>query len=332
MSAPNDISARQATHVSLPDDTARGQDTSAPGAAPRRAAPGSAQAGQGADESSPAAAHGAKLHYALPEAAYPPGLSLLTLSQDDETRTYLNQVLASRPSWLRSAARGALSALVSDFDANGLLSMYPMHLVSEAQLRALLALPAPAKLSRVLDVGAGAGDVTDRLRAVASEVVTTERSFAMARRLRRRGYTCHRVDLADELDQPSSSLLGAPPFELICLFNVIDRCPRPRSLLTRLRSLLMANEARGARGRLLLSVPLPFDPMYYQGAAPRHPLEALNISGDTWAEAACDLISRVLPSSGFTPRVLSRAPYLSGGDSRRPLYVLDAALVVCEPT
>ncbi|MBX3181331.1 MAG: methyltransferase domain-containing protein [Polyangiaceae bacterium] len=298
----------------------------------KQSAPSVAQTGIQADESPEAAAHGARLHYAIPEAAYPPGLSLLTLSQDDETRAYLRDVVTSRPGWLRTAARGALSALVSDFDANGLLGMYPMHLVSEAQLRALLSLPEPTRLTRALDVGAGAGDVTERIRAVASEVVTTERSFAMARRLRRRGYACHRVDLADDLEGPSTSQLTARPFELICLFNVIDRCPRPRSLLTNLRSLLTpARGAHGAGGRLLLSVPLPFDPMYYQGAAPRHPLEALGVTGDTWAEAARDLTGRVLPALGFTPRVLSRAPYLSGGDSRRPLYVLDAALVVCEP-
>jgi hypothetical protein len=60
---------------------------------------------------------------------------------------------------------------MSDFDINGVLGTYPLHLFSTAQLSALLAAAkAPQRFTTALDVGAGAGNVTKQLAPlVASE-------------------------------------------------------------------------------------------------------------------------------------------------------------------
>jgi hypothetical protein len=138
----------------------------------------------------------------------------------------------------------------------------------------------------------------------------------MSWRLRRRGFRCHALDVALEG-------VPDPPYGVIACLNVIDRARRPLSLLEQLR----AGLADG--GHLLLSVPLPYAPLYYDGASTRDPEQKLDIAGGTWEEAATALAHRVLQPLGFELRALARAPYLSGGDSEEPVYELDAAVVVC---
>ncbi|MCA9648059.1 MAG: methyltransferase domain-containing protein, partial [Myxococcales bacterium] len=224
-----------------------------------------------------------------------------------------------RRSGFKTFLQRTLREYMSDFDANALLDMYPMFLLGERQLGRLLGLSQGARMGSVLDVGAGSGDVTRRLRPWCDRLLTTERSWGMARHLRRAGFECLRIDLSE-----TTAGLTDAPYDLISCFNVLDRCPRPGSLLKAIRGLLAPN------GRLLLSVPLPFEPMFYSGARTLDPLEALDVAGAEWAEAAQDLCARVLPQNGFRPTTLSRVPYLSGGDSRRAAYVLDTAVVVAE--
>jgi SAM-dependent methyltransferase len=191
--------------------------------------------------------------------------------------------------------------------------MYPMHLLCTQQLETLLGGRRP---KRALDVGAGSGDVTVQLRELCTELTTTERSRGMARALRRRGFNCLYTGLAD------GEVPGAP-YDLISLFNVIDRCPRPRSLLDTLHDALTAD------GQLLLATPLPYQPFYYRGASGRRPLEALPQNAPTWEEGVVRLAEEFLELSGFEVVSVSRCPYLSGGDRHSGLYVLDDAVFLC---
>lgn len=262
---------------------------------------------------------GLELEYAIPKEALATGVTGCRLELDEATAAWLRRLPETRRGWFKTFLQRSLREYVSDFDANALLDMYPMFLLSQAQLGALLGLEGDARVRLALDVGAGSGDVTRELAPWCERLVTTERSWGMARRLRRLGFECHRVDLA-ETNQP----LWDSAFELITCFNVLDRCPKPASLLRVMRRSLAAD------GRLLLSVPLPFDPMFYAGPNTLDPLEALDVAGADWTRAALDLCARVLPAHGFEATCLSRAPYLSGGDSRRAVYVLDAAVVVAK--
>lgn len=264
---------------------------------------------------------GLDLEYGVPESALAPGVSALELRADPATKTYLNRASQVRAGWFRTAAQRSLRAYISDYDANALLKMYPMFLLSTAQLGLLLDLGPEHRVPRCLDVGAGSGDVTQQLEPLCERLITTERSSGMAKQLRRRGYECLELDLAET---PSAFEPGS--FDLATCFNVLDRCPKPRSLMGAIRTLLSPG------GRCLLSVPLPFEPMFYQRSRTLDPLEALGLSGAEWASAAHDLTARVLPELGLTAKTLSRVPYLSGGDSRRPLYALDAAVVLAEPS
>lgn len=266
-------------------------------------------------DSSDAARTLARLPYRADRARLPSELSavLVDLDPDHETREFLARAVTTRHGRGRALLHALLRSGLSDFDVNGLLGTYPLFLLGTAQARRLLGAFARGRL---LDVGAGSGDVTLRLSPLFSEVVATETAFAMARRLGRRGLRCHRVDLARD---PAP----AGPWDVVSCLNVIDRCAEPLTLLERLRDLV-----RGG-GRLLLATPMPYEPFVYRGGSTRPPLERLPIEGGDWEGSVTELSRSVLAPLGLEVEALARVPYLSGGDPARPLYVLDDAVLVC---
>ena len=211
---------------------------------------------------------------------------------------------------LRGTLRGVLRRVVSDFDADGLLGTHPMALFGPTAWRDLL-----GARRRLLDIGAGSGDVTIHARDIAQEIVTTEISGPMARRLRARGLACHRADLTRELPPD----LGE--FDAVSLCNVLDRCARPRTLLQTALGLLEPG------GVLLLTVPLPARPHVDVGSATVDPDEPFAGDGDSFESALVDLVERFLEPCGMVIRRLARAPYLSRGRGGA-LHRLDAAVVV----
>jgi protein-L-isoaspartate O-methyltransferase len=235
------------------------------------------------------------------------------LSLGDEGRAYVDRAISSRPGRMRTQMHRTLIQFMSDFDANGMLDMYPMHLLGTEQWQQLLGRD-PSR--RHLDVGAGSGDVTARLAPLSGEIVTTETSWAMARVLRRRGFECVRADV-------SGGAVPRPPYDLITCLNVIDRCRRPKTLLAKLR------DALAPEGRLVVATPLPFDPIVYDGPNVELPEEHLPLGEASWETSVATLIDEVLAPLGLAVEAISRAPYLSGGDARRELYTLDDAVIVC---
>ena len=139
----------------------------------------------------------------------------------------------------------------------------------------------------------------------------------MARRLARRGYHAYRVDVAED---------GVPdaPWQAIACLNVLDRCARPLTLLERLR------EALAPDGQLVLSMPLPYAPLVFDGGSTRDPDEPLPLADkESWEAGAAALVERVLVPSGLEVEAFARAPYLSAGDAYHPLYVLDNVILLC---
>lgn len=220
-------------------------------------------------------------------------------------------------------AHRALSLLLSDFDVNALLGAYPVFLLSTPGALELLEAARPGGVSagRWLDIGAGSGDVTTRLAPLVESIECTETSRFMARRLRQRGLSCWRGHVGE--GAAGDPLANGPPFDVISLFNVIDRTPRPRSLLASVVKRLPPG------GLLALSTPLPYAPFYYEGSMPRDPEEKLELGAERWEDALGELWRHELAPLGLELRVLSRVPYLSGGDVQHPAYVLDDAVLLC---
>ncbi len=243
----------------------------------------------------------------------------LQLGRDSSLDEYLERAERARHGGLMTALHRMLRGYLSDFEINGLLGTYPMHVLGTRQWQFLLdsasaegGLPTSARL---LDVGAGNGDVSVQLAPLFAEVVTTELARSMAWRLRRRGFVCHRLDVAQR---------GVPdgPYDVIACLNVLDRCDRPLSLLGNLRAGLRD------QGLLIVALVLPYQPFVYDGAGSRAPRERLALTSTDWESAAEQFCTRVIEPLGLSVASLSRAPYLSGGDARRGLYELDDLVVV----
>jgi len=258
------------------------------------------------------------LYYDADVAALSPRLRdrFVKLSRDAATDAFLAQAGRGRHSWWRSQLHRLFRQFMSDFDANGLLDMYPLFVASTEHWRLLL---GPERVARLLDVGAGSGNVTRTLLPLAEHVVTTELSRQMAERLRRTGLECHELDLAEQ------DLPGAP-FDLISCLNVLDRTARPRQLLRRMHERLEPG------GRLLLALALPYNPFFFRGNSTPEPLERLACDEASWEGAVSSLVERELEPLGFTVVAVSRTPYLSFGDAKSSLYELDDALLVCKKT
>jgi SAM-dependent methyltransferase len=256
------------------------------------------------------------LRYDADVAALSPRLRerFVELACNADTDAFLEAAARGRHSWLRTRAHRVLRFFVSDFDANGLLDMYPLHIASTEQWRVLLG-EQPAK--RLLDVGAGYGGVTRTLLPFAEQVVATELSAPMARSLRRMGVECHQIDVTEQ------NVPGAP-FDLVSCLNVLDRTARPRRMLRRLVELLEPG------GRLVLALALPYRPFYYVGSDTPEPLERLACAEPAWETAVSSLVEHELEPLGLRMLRLARAPYLSFGDTARNLYELDDALLVLE--
>lgn len=248
----------------------------------------------------------------LEELAPPLHDKFVQLGPDESLVDYFTRARLARHgrflTWVHRSLRGVLS----DFDINGILNTYPMHVLGTEQWRHLL----PTSGGRLLDVGAGNGDVTGALAPLFEEVTVVETSRHMARRLQKRGYTCHRLDLATA-DVPDA------PYDAISLLNVLDRCDRPLSLLAKLRTALRSG------GRLLLALVLPYRPFVYDGSLTREPAERLPITAPGWERAVSELVTHTLQPLGLEIESCSRVPYLSGGDAYRPLYELDDVVLVC---
>ena len=235
---------------------------------------------------------------------------------DEDTRRWIEDSQQRPHGALAMGAWKLLRSFMSDFDANGVLGTHDMFVLSTAQWRTILDATTPL---RVLDIGAGDGAVTETLSSLADSITTTETSAPMARRLRRRGWVCHEVDLID------TSIPNDEKYDRVLVLNVIDRTDRPLTLLERARDLV----AEG--GSLTVCAPLPLQPHVQLGADRKQPSESLPAAADSWELAASDLATFALEPIGLRVTKLARAPYLCRGSGKHPVAELDLAIFVCEP-
>ena len=237
--------------------------------------------------------------------------SRVVLLGDDPVRRQFVESSAPHGA-IAMGAHSFLRRFASDFDVNAWLGTYRVCLVGRASFERLL---EGAPRESLLDVGAGSGAVTAELSPLFARSVVTETSKPAARRLART-YETHAIDLAIE------TLPGDPHFSVVSLLHVLDRAPRPRSLLTAARDRLVEG------GRMLIACPLPVRAHVDRGGATSDPDEWIEADG-TFEDALTALVDGLLVPTGLAIERIARTTYLSQGDTRQRFYALDDALIVC---
>eukprot|EP01088_Endostelium_zonatum_P005221 TRINITY_DN16727_c0_g1_i1.p1 TRINITY_DN16727_c0_g1~~TRINITY_DN16727_c0_g1_i1.p1 ORF type:complete len:293 (-),score=40.08 TRINITY_DN16727_c0_g1_i1:112-990(-) len=161
-------------------------------------------------------------------------------------------------------------------DTNAMLHRGQMFVLSSAQLSQLLATDGnDKKYKNQLDIGAGDGNVTKQFLPICKNIVTTEVSTYMVKRLKEKGFlSLQTADVSQDslyktlLQHNHINILFGDTishytelqFDLVTCFNVLDRCRTPLTLLKQIKSLLKVNT-----GRAVLAVVFPFDPFVENG-------------------------------------------------------------------
>ncbi|CAK4191457.1 unnamed protein product [Aphanomyces euteiches] len=206
-----------------------------------------------------------------------------------------------------------LNMFYSVTDTNGMLDRTAQDHVSSAHVSKLFKFPqgySPA--GKLLDIGAGDGNVTARLAPFVKTVYSTEVSIPMVRALNARGFhATHTTDLSHP------DVVAQGPYDFISLLNVLDRADKPLTLFHQIHNLLSPN----ARQHTV-----------EVGTQKLPPTEELPMAGGLCAEVssfedgARIIAEKVFRPCGFEVDAFSRVPYLCRGGVSQPYYVLSDAL------
>ena len=191
-----------------------------------------------------------------------------------------------------SVARSLLNLFMTSTSINGLLDRGSMFVFSANQLQALYPELESIKHqpdSRLLDLGAGDGKVTQVMAQFFKEPCVTEVSPVMRRILSRKGYTVLEVE-----DWHESTL----SFDLISCLNLLDRCDMPLTILNQMIGRLKPE------GRIILALVLPISQYVESGRPGRlsddhRPSETLNVTGATFEQQLVSLDRNILTPAGL---------------------------------
>ncbi|XP_024600028.1 methyltransferase-like protein 9 isoform X1 [Neophocaena asiaeorientalis asiaeorientalis] len=240
---------------------------------------------------------------------------------DQGTQIFLNNSI-EKSGWLfiqlyHSFVSSVFSLFMSRTSINGLLGRGSMFVFSPDQFQRLLKINPDWKTHRLLDLGAGDGEVTKTMSPDFEEIYATELSETMIWQLQKKKY---RVLGINEWQNTGFQ------YDVISCLNLLDRCDQPLTLLKDIRSVL-----EPTRGRVILALVLPFHP-YVENVGGKwdKPSEILEIKGQNWEEQVNSL-PEVFRKAGFVIEAFTRLPYLCEGDMYNDYYVLDDAVFVLKP-
>uniref|UniRef100_A0A5S6R3Y4 DREV methyltransferase n=1 Tax=Trichuris muris TaxID=70415 RepID=A0A5S6R3Y4_TRIMR len=204
---------------------------------------------------------------------------------------------------------------------NALLNRGTMFLFSSAQLARLFGWSDTSTFSSsglnrtVLDLGAGDGHVSLRYSPFFDHIIATEASAFMCYRLKEKGIT---VIGMDEWQVDTLRV------DMISCLNLLDRHPRPRTLLRQLHRKCEMNNCL-----LLVSVVLPWEQyVEYNDSGSTLAEETVDIYGDTFEDQLKNVVLRLFVPAGFRVERFTRLPYLCEGDMRFNFYMLHSAVLL----
>ena len=240
----------------------------------------------------------------------------IQMFEDDETKEFIKNSVDQSDSWLvqgwYNLAKTVMSLFrMSQTDMNGYLNRGSMFVLSREQFRLLLGHGGQVHVQRdsqaMIDLGAGDGKVTEKLRHSYNQVFATEVSPPMRSLLKAKNISV--LPIESWMDQE---------YDLISCLNLLDRCDNPLDIIRDMHKSLRPD------GLLLVALVLPFKP-YVESRKSREPRQALPIVGDTFEHQISSVVT-LFQSSGFSLRSWTRVPYLCEGDLEHSVYILDDAV------
>ncbi|VDK69756.1 unnamed protein product [Litomosoides sigmodontis] len=243
---------------------------------------------------------------------------------DEDVETFLNNSRETSNSFCLQIyymlASSLLSVVLTRTNINGVLGRGGMHLFSLTQLQEFLDVTAGwiSYDKKLLDLGAGDGQITAVMEKLYGTVSVTEASKVMEWRLKQRRF---RVIPMDSWQQSET-------YHLVSALNLFDRHYNPSLLLAQLHTITLRSESL-----LLLAVVLPLHQYveFHPTRRTNRPDIKISVRGRTFEEQAGSLVADVLEPAGFQLLKWGKLPYLSEGDFRRPFYHLDDAIFLLKP-
>ena len=207
-------------------------------------------------------------------------------------------------------------------DANAFIDRGRMFVFGDSHVELLFNGQKP-KGNAYLDVGAGDGSITKRFSGGFEKTIALEMSQYMVQRLKEKGF----ITSKDANVLFDETIIGKNYYDLVSMFNVLDRADKPISMLKALKSCVKKD------GRILLAVVLPFCPFVEQGVKKVKPVERLNLPGickkSTPFEYGVTVLDEFLRTHlGLEVEKWSKLPYISEGDYNQNIYVLENAILL----
>ena len=165
----------------------------------------------------------------------------------------------------------------------------------------------------LIDLGAGDGRVTEKMRPFFARLFATEVSRPMQKLLASKSINVLPIESWAE-QEPQ------PHYDLISCLNLLDRCDNPIDIIETIKKALKPD------GLLLLGLVLPFNP-FVEIRKSREPKQSLDISGAEFADQVESVVA-ILQNFGFNLLSWTRVPYLCEGDALHSIYILDDAVFV----
>ena len=246
---------------------------------------------------------------------------------DQETQAFLANCDEKSNWWFTNCRNQVLKGILSPFmtitSINGFLNRGKMFVLSELQLTQLIPLlnspnedhrdQARGENRLLLDLGAGDGNVTDKLSTFFDQTHCTEISPVMRKILARK-----RFKLLDHLNWFENFDLK---YDLIACLNLLDRCDQPITLLNQIKSRLKPN------GLILIASVLPFNQFVENSPnGNNRPSECIDINGANFEEQLMSLNEKLFEPNGLEVVKWSRVPYLCEGDIDHTFYRLSDSI------
>ena len=162
--------------------------------------------------------------------------------------------------------------------------------------------------SKVIDLGAGDGNVTVKFRDYFQHIYATETSTPMQKLLKIKNITV----------LPIEKWSSENEYDFVSCLNLLDRCDNPIDIIEEIKKSLKPN------GIVLVALVLPFKP-FVEARNSREPKQKLGLTGSNLVEQAQSFVN-LMTEFGFKLKAWTRLPYLCEGDFIQSVYYLDDAV------